>query len=161
MRKSAGHAGNTIFFKEEVIGLRAASFLYVLFSLVLVSGKAESRTWYVYPGGVGGDAPTIQAAVDSASSGDWIMLKSGVFRESGIIIDGKAIQIDRFDGLVSIVSPISGEGTCITVRNVPSGFTLNSITFKGFETAVAIENASGYFQWFTVGSCSRGVAISG
>lgn len=133
----------------------------LFFYLLLLAEVAIARTWYVYPDGSGGDAPTIQAAVDSAASGDWILLKGGIYHESGIVINGKAVQIDRFDGLATIISPVPGEGTCITIRNVPSGFTLNSLSFRGFETALAVENSSGYFQWFNVSSCFRGLAISG
>ena len=130
--------------------------------LLCIGGEARGRTWYVYPNGVGGDAPTIQAAVDSAAaSGDKILLRAGVYRETGIVVDGKALLIDQVDGQAYLRSPSPGSGVCITARNVSSGFSLNSLSFRGFETAIALENTAGYVQWPTLRDCGRGVSISG
>jgi|GEM_PF-1927223 hypothetical protein len=146
---------------REVIRLKSAIVAATVLSLC-IGGEARGRTWYVYPNGVGGDAPTIQAAVDSAAvSGDKILLKGGVYRETGIVIDGKALLIDQVDGQAYLRSPSPGSGVCITARNISSGFSLNALAFRGFETAIALENASGYVQWPTLRECGRGVAISG
>ena len=146
---------------REVIPLKSALVAATMLMLCL-GGEARGRTWYVYPGGVGGNAPTIQAAVDSAAvSGDKILLKPGVYRETGIVIDGKALLIDQDGGQAHMRSPSPGSGVCITARNIPSGFSLNSLAFRGFETAIALENATGYVQWSTLRDCVRGVAISG
>jgi len=45
---------------------------------VLQLGAAAARTWRVTPDG-GGDAPTIQAAIDSASAGDVVLLAAGTY----------------------------------------------------------------------------------
>jgi len=45
---------------------------------------AYSRVWYVRNDGTG-DAPTIQAAIDSAAAGDTIILAKGIFTEQSII----------------------------------------------------------------------------
>lgn len=57
----------------------------LLTCFVIVLGLACTclgRTWYVQPDGTG-DAPNIQAAVDSAHTGDSIVLSDGVFSGSG------------------------------------------------------------------------------
>ena len=65
-------------------------------ALVLaVLSVASARTWYVKPDGTG-DAPTIQAGVDSATAGDEVVLGDGTFTGDGnrdIEYGGKAIVI--------------------------------------------------------------------
>ena len=56
---------------------RALRILSALFGLLGAAG-AESRTWYVKPDGTG-EAPTIQAAVDSARAGDVVVLAAGLY----------------------------------------------------------------------------------
>ncbi len=50
--------------------------------LALQGPAARATTWFVTPDG-SGDAPTIQAAIDSASSGDVIELADGVYTGYG------------------------------------------------------------------------------
>ncbi len=134
--------------------------LLVAIAVAMMGFGAEADTWYVYPDGSGTN-PTIQSAVDSAAvSGDVIFVKAGTYHEGDIVVDGKSITIDQSDGRVFINLPSTGNGTCITIRNVTS-FTLNSLVFRGFETAIAVENASPSVQFITVVSCNRGVTISG
>jgi hypothetical protein len=51
-------------------------------ALVLLTSGSLAATWYVTPDGTG-DVPTIQAAVDSASAGDVILLADGTFSGEG------------------------------------------------------------------------------
>lgn len=63
---------------------------------------ASAATWLVLPGG-GGDAPSIHAAVDSASNGDEILLGSGrhYVLAGSVSFDGKAITIRSVSGVPS------------------------------------------------------------
>lgn len=45
---------------------------------VLSASTAHARTWYVLPDSTG-DAPTIQAAIDSSSSGDSVIVAAGTY----------------------------------------------------------------------------------
>lgn len=130
--------------------------------LPLWAAGATARTWYVYPSGIGGNAPTIQAAVDSAAvSGDVILLKTGVFHEQNIVIDGKSVLIDQSEGQVYIRPLSFGSGACFIVRNAPAGFTLNSVSLRGFDTAIAFEASAGYVQFVAMRECNRAVSVTG
>jgi hypothetical protein len=66
-----------------------------LILLLALPTSVSARDWYVAPDGTG-DAPTIQAAVDSAAAGDVVLLASGTFRGDGnrdIDFSGKAITV--------------------------------------------------------------------
>ncbi len=54
--------------------LAAASLLTV--SLILVSGAVQARTWNIANDGTG-DAPTIQAGIDSSAVGDTVLVRPG------------------------------------------------------------------------------------
>lgn len=74
--------------------------LGVVVSACLPPGPSEARTWYVTPSGTG-DAPTIQAAVDSAATGDVILLASGIYTGTGnrdIELRGKELAIRSENG---------------------------------------------------------------
>ncbi len=59
--------------------------IWILFVFTLISGKANARTWHIQPEG-SGDAPTIDAAIDSSVAGDVIELACGTYREEGLVI---------------------------------------------------------------------------
>ena len=51
----------------------------ILFSSLLSPlSSALARTWYITPDGLG-DAPTIQAGVDSSSAGDTVLVACGTY----------------------------------------------------------------------------------
>lgn len=49
-----------------------------LFVLLLLASTAHARTWYVLPDSTG-DAPTIQAAIDSSGDGDVVLVAAGTY----------------------------------------------------------------------------------
>jgi predicted outer membrane repeat protein len=72
-----------------------ASSLLAIAALVLLGLPAQARTWHISPDG-SGDAPTIQAGVDSASTGDVVELAPGEYTGDGnrdVDFLGKAITV--------------------------------------------------------------------
>ena len=134
----------------------------LLLTLMIVLAAAGSRAdiWYVYPDG-SGDAPTIQAAVDSASSGDQILASGGEYYEENILIDGKDIMLDSFTGIIYLIAPTHGSGTGFDIRNVTGGFWLNSFNISGFSTAIAISDGSPNINFLAISDCSEGIRIGG
>jgi hypothetical protein len=59
------------------------SLLVCILPAVVAASTASAATWTVEPGG-GGDAPTIQAAMDSASAGDTVLVLCGTYYEHDI-----------------------------------------------------------------------------
>ena len=58
--------------------MKVAVSIAALASTLLVTAPTGARTWHVSPDGTG-DAPTIQAAMDSAVAGDEVLLAAGTY----------------------------------------------------------------------------------
>ena len=61
----------------------AKQFFYIsmgVLALLIIQSDALARTWYITPDGLG-DAPTIQAGVDSAAVGDTVLLGCGTYHD--------------------------------------------------------------------------------
>jgi len=82
---------------------RYACVTFVL--ICLLFGSAAADIWFVVPDG-SGMAPTIQAAVDSASSGDTVVLAKGTFTGEG----NRDVVIDKS---ITVISISGDPETCI------------------------------------------------
>ncbi len=54
--------------------------------------RVDGREWHVFPDSTG-DAPFVQAAVDSASDGDLIHLAAGIYPENNVLVRQKSLTI--------------------------------------------------------------------
>lgn len=78
--------------------------LSVLIPAVLVAGlggaSVEARTWLIAPDGTG-EAPTIQAGIDSSANGDVVLLSPGTYAGEGnrdVDFNGKAVMVQSSAG---------------------------------------------------------------
>jgi hypothetical protein len=76
------------------------SCVIALLAVVLNQSASRGESWFVMPDG-SGEAPTIQAGLDSAAAGDTVLLANGTFTGPGnqdISYDGKAVVVRSASG---------------------------------------------------------------
>lgn len=132
--------------------------ILTIVAVLMAAGGLQAKTWNVNPQGTG-DAPTIQAAVDSAQSGDVVVIAAGTYHEVNILVEGKNIVISE-SGRVYLLAPVQGTGTGITFRNVSASGSLTSLSFSGYHTGISIENSSVSVTFVTVKQCIEGVVVA-
>ena len=113
-------------------------FAFALMSLMFSASKSDSRTWSISADHTG-DAPTIQAGIDSAATGDTVLVNSGTYFE----------HID-FQGKLITVFAASGPGNTI----LDGTGTGNVVTFQSGETRESV------LHGFTIQNGTRGVLIN-
>jgi hypothetical protein len=102
--------------------------------------SAYSRTWHVRNDGTG-DAPTIQAAIDSAAAGDTITLAKGIFAVQSMIQCGMKnnIAINSEAGPDS-TSLYLGEGSASLSVALCSNLSIDGVSFRnGQGSALFVE----------------------
>ncbi len=105
--------------------------ILALLSLFVTTITAEAATWFLEADG-SGDAPHIQAAIDSAAPGDTILLNDGVFTGMG---NRFLIVPNSLSGLT--VRSVNGRDFTTVDLALNRGFTLNasSIAIEGLTLA--------------------------
>jgi len=73
----------------------AIAFLSLFLLFCFFSQYSHSKTWYVKQDG-SGDAPTIQAAIDSSGVNDTVLVASGFYEQPGILVDYNKIGLNIF-----------------------------------------------------------------
>jgi hypothetical protein len=141
------------------------------FSLI-VSGAARAKTWNVYRDG-SGDAPTIAAAVDSAASGEYILVYPGEYAEHDIVVD-KAVVIKGVYGPAYTRVNAHGLGRCFVLEPESASMRLEDLTLKrgaaegagmlGWGGAVLCRSGAMFVNCVVTGSTAReggGVFVDG
>lgn len=102
----------------RIVTLRASLASLTLVGLFVGTPPSHARTWYVEPDSTG-DAPTIQAAIDSAQSGDEVLLAPGTYTRSsqgddGVLFDPSMVRMKPAVNLRGEAGPyatiLDGEG---------------------------------------------------
>jgi hypothetical protein len=107
-------------------------------AIALTISRADSRTWSIFPDHTG-DAPTIQAGIDSAATDDTVMVNAGTYPEH-LDFKGKLITVFGASGPGNTILDGSGSG--------------NVVTFQSGETRESV------LHGFTVQGGTRGVLIN-
>lgn len=89
--------------------MRLPTVVFISLAVLGLCGPAFGRTWYIKADGTG-DAPTIQAGVDAASAGDIVLVASGTYTASTMVIvagtpAAVCVAIDKEITLISESGP--------------------------------------------------------
>jgi len=115
--------------------MKMSCYVLVILALVTLAFGVQAtvcaRTWLVNAGGTG-DAPTIQAGIDSAAAADTVLLADGTFTGPGnrdIDFDGKAVTVRSQSG---------SESLCIIDCQGTSGDPHRGFIFESGETQASV-----------------------
>ena len=119
--------------------LRVAAL--AILTIAFPASRSDSRTWSIFPDHTG-DAPTIQAGIDSAATGDTVFVHLGTYPE----------HLDFKGKLIAVVGA-SGPGNTILDGSVPA-VSGDVVTFQSGE------GRESRLEGFTIQGGSRGVWIN-
>ena len=105
------------------------SVLLLLPVLNLLPAEVCARTWYVNIGGTG-DAPTLNAAVDSAAAGDSVVVGPGTYLISALILKPGMVLVSEDGPLATI---LQSDGTNYVGIDMDDNTAVVGLWVKGFE----------------------------
>lgn len=110
---------------------RVSSSLAILLLTLIPQTPATARTWIIAADG-SGDAPTVQAGIDSAGTGETVLLGPGTFYEN-VNMTGKAIELSsQFGPGSATLDGSHGDGPVITCDSGErNGTIITGITITG------------------------------
>ena len=91
--------------------MRRPFLLFGLLMLILPT-SVLGRTWYITPDGTG-DAPTIQAGVDSASAGDTVLVACGIYTDIGYVAPDGVSSCVRMKSNITLLG--EGDPSCVVL----------------------------------------------
>jgi hypothetical protein len=135
--------------------------LLVVIALVLLSSTASSRTWHVKADSTG-DAPTIQAGLDSAASFDTVMVEAGEYHEvlfwpfrNSIALIGSGME-----STVVIGDSIQTVLYMAEIVEIDTTTIIRGLRFRrGGDAGVALNGASPLMEACAVDSTSGGPGV--
>lgn len=90
---------------------------FALVGTILTAAPAFARTWCIQPDGLG-DAPTVQAGVDSSAVGDTVALSCGTYYEHDITIHTPIV-----------LTSVTGQADCATIAATSNGRVISCCDF--------------------------------
>lgn len=103
----------------------------VLWMLLAFARPAASRTWTVEADG-SGDAPTIQAGIDSAATADTVLVGDGTYAIWNVSFHGKAIVVRSAGGPQACVVEGPGSPGFLFTNGEPPQAVLEGFTLRDF-----------------------------
>ena len=101
----------------------------LLCSVLLPLGTAQARTWYIKSDGTG-DAPTIQAGLDSAQVGDAVILEGGTYYEHDIVLKSGVLLTSATGLADGAVIDAKHDGRVMRGRDLSGDTRIVGITLK-------------------------------
>ena len=106
----------------------------------LIAATADARIWYITPGGTG-DAPTVEAGLDSAVAGDTVLVACGTYYEHGFYMkSGVCLRGESSDPPCAILDAENNQYLMISSLNDASTL-VEGLTFT--QASNASINCSG------------------
>jgi len=139
-------------------------FALCLLLICYLPCSATPKTWYVKNDGTG-DAPTIQAAIDSSSTGDTILVASGTYVQPMIVCYAKndLTIMSEFGAEQTILQAESSDDPVMFIQS-SNYLTVQGLTFENGSSGIYVEayannmmvkdnifcNNEGYGIWVTL-----------
>jgi len=102
-------------------------FLFLLAAPLLYT-TTSARTWYIKPDG-NGDAPTVQAGIDSAAAGDTVLVACGTYYEHDLIMKS-GVCLKGEDSLpLCVTLDAQHQGKLISCMSTGASTRIEGITF--------------------------------
>jgi len=116
--------------------LRTLLALFTVLFFGSTAPPAAARTWHVFVDG-SGDAPTIQAGIDSASAGDTVLVHDGTYTGPGnknVDFQGKRLVVRSAGGPEATVIDCEGSGRGFYVHGAPGETRIDGFTIRNGHT---------------------------
>ncbi len=123
----------------------------LLVSSLAIASSASARTWYINAAG-SGDAPTIQAGIDSASAGDTVWVSTGTYYEHDIQMKSGVFMRASSSNPENCVIDAQGQGRVMIFDGVDDTAKVQYMTFKGGHASGSGSDGCGGGVFLTNGS---------
>lgn len=108
---------------------------------LLLSAPVAARTWYINAAGTG-DAPTIEAAADSAVSGDTVLVAAGTYHlDNASVGPGVVLTSESGPYVTRILAPSPSTRVGVGCRAYPLGHAYTEVSGFWFEGYMHINGA--------------------